>query len=121
MRPFIKDDNIIGFIKENKDLYNLLGKSLATTSSTNSFMDQINRLNGRYKTEIDILKQNKKGSMRLPIQLQNIDNDISKYEFYSTVLNKILAYENTKPKSIGGGNKTKTRKPKTKNITKKSR
>ena len=122
MRPFIKDDDIISFIKKNPELYDILGKSTTTTSTKKSFMDQINRLNGRYKTETDILKQNKKGSMRLPIQLQNIDNDILKYEFYSTILNKILAYENTKPKSIGGGgNKTKTRKPKTKNTTKKSR
>mgnify|MGYP006076050879 CR=1 FL=1 len=121
MRPFIKDDDIISFIKKNSELYDIIGKSTTTTSNNKSFMDQINRLNGRYKTEIDILKQNKKGSMRLPIQLQNIDNDILKYEFYSTVLNKIIAYENTKPKSLGGGKKTKTRKSKTKNITKKSR
>ena len=121
MRPFIKDDDIISFIKKNSELYDIIGKSTTTTSNNKSFMDQINRLNGRYKTEIDILKQNKKGSMRLPIQLQNIDNDILKYEFYSTVLNKIIAYENTKPKSLGGGKKTKTRKPKTTNITKKTR
>ena len=121
IRPFIKDDDIISFIKKNSELYDIIGKSTTTTSNNKSFMDQINRLNGRYKTEIDILKQNKKGSMRLPIQLQNIDNDILKYEFYSTVLNKIIAYENTKPKSLGGGKKTKTRKSKTKNITKKSR
>ena len=121
IRPFIKNDDILAFIKKNEELYDIVGKSTATTSNKKSFMDQINRLNGRYKTEIDILKQSKKGSMQVPIKLRDIDNDISKYEFYSTVLNKILAYENTKPKSIGGGNKTKTRKPKTKNITKKSK
>ena len=121
IRPFIKNDDIIAFIKKNEELYDIVGKSTATTSNKKSFMDQINRLNGKYKTEIDILKQSKTGSMRVPIKLRDIDNDISKYEFYSTVLNKILAYENTKPKSLGGGNKTKTRKPKTKNITKKSR
>ena len=121
IRPFINDDDIIGFIKKNEDLYNILSKSIATTSSTNSFMNQINRLNGKYNTEINILKENKKGSMRLPIQLQNIDNDILKYEFYSTVLNKIKAYENTKPKSVGGGNKTKSIKSKSKNTTKKVR
>lgn len=120
MRPFIQDDDLIGFIKKNQELYDILGKSVASTSAKSSFMDQINRLNGRYKTEIDILKQNKKGSVQLPIQLQNIDNDILKYDFYSTILNKIIAYENTKPKSVGG-NKTKTIKPKSKNTTKKSR
>ena len=121
IRPFIKDDDVIGFIKDNKDLYNILGKSIATTSSTNSFMNQINRLNGRYNTEINILKENKKGSIQLPIELQNIDNDILKYQFYSTVLNKIKAYENTKPKSVGGGNKTKSIKSKSKNTTKRVR
>ena len=121
LRPFIKDDDIIGFIKKNQELYDILGKSIATTSSKKSFINQINRLNGRYKTEINILKENKKGSMQLPIEPQNIDNDILKYEFYSIVLNRIIAYENTKPKSVGGGNKTKSIKSNSKNTTKKVR
>lgn len=121
LRPFIKDDDIIGFIKKNQELYDILGKSIATTSSKKSFINQINRLNGRYKTEINILKENKKGSMQLPIEPQNIDNDILKYEFYSIVLNRIIAYENTKPKSVGGGNKTKSIKLNSKNTTKKVR
>lgn len=121
LRPFIKDDDIVGFIKKNQELYDILGKSIATTSSKKSFINQINRLNGRYKTEINILKENKKGSMQLPIEPQNIDNDILKYEFYSIVLNRIIAYENTKPKSVGGGNKTKSIKLNSKNTTKKVR
>lgn len=120
MRPFLIDDNIIDFIKKNQDLYEIVGKSLSTTSKKRSFMDQINRLNGRYKTEIDILNQSKKDPSQLPVNNKNIDNDILKYEFYSTILDKVMSYENTKPNAIGG-KKTKSRKSTSKNTTKKMR
>lgn len=121
MRPFIKDDDIIGFIKNNKELYDIIGKSISTTSTNNSFITQISRLKGRYNTEINILKETKKDSTQLPVVLQNINNDILKYEFYSTILNMILEYEIQKPKYIGGGKKTKTIKTTSKNKTKKLR
>ena len=120
IRPFLIDDNIIDFIKKNQDLYEIVGKSLSTTSKKRSFMDQINRLNGRYKTEIDILNQSKKDPSQLPVNNKNIDNDILKYEFYSTILDKVMSYENTKPNAIGG-KKTKSRKSTSKNTTKKMR
>jgi len=120
IRPFLIDDNIIDFIKKNQDLYEIVGKSLSTTSKKRSFIDQINRLNGRYKTEIDILNQNKKEPSQLPVNNKNIDNDILKYEFYSTILDKVMSYENTKPIAIGGKN-TKSRKSTSKNTTKKIR
>ena len=120
MRPFLIDDNVIDFIKKNQDLYEIVGKSLSTTSNKRSFMDQINRLKGRYKTEIDILNQSKKDPSQLPINNKNIDNDILKYEFYSTILDKVMSYENTKPNAIGG-KKTKSRKSTSKNTTKKMR
>lgn len=120
MRPFLVDDNVIDFIKKNQDLYEIVSKSLSTTSKKRSFIDQINRLNGRYKTEIDILNQSKKDPSQLPINNKNIDNDILKYEFYSTILDKVMSYENTKPNAIGG-KKTKSRKSTSKNTTKKIR
>jgi len=120
IRPFLVDDNIIDFIKKNQDLYEIVGKSLSTTSKRRSFIDQINRLNGKYKTEIDILNQSKKDPSQLPVNNKNIDNDILKYEFYSTILDKIMSYENTKPIAIGG-KKTKSRKSTSKNTTKKMR
>ena len=120
IRPFLSDDNVIDFIKKNQELYAVVGKSLSTTSKKRSFIDQINRLNGRYKTEIDILNQSKKDPSQLPINNKNIDNDILKYEFYSTILDKVMSYENTKPNAIGG-KKTKSRKSTSKNTTKKMR
>ena len=120
MRPFLIDDNVIDFIKKNQELYAVVSKSLSTTSKKRSFIDQINRLNGRYKTEIDILNQSKKDPSQLPVNNKNIDNDILKYEFYSTILDKVMSYENTKPIAIGG-KKTKSRKSTSKNTTKKMR
>jgi hypothetical protein len=120
MRPFLIDDNVIDFIKKNQELYAVVSKSLSTTSKKRSFIDQINRLNGRYKTEIDILNQSKKDPSQLPVNNKNIDNDILKYEFYSTILDKVMSYENTKPIAIGG-KKTKSRKSTSKNTTKKIR
>ena len=114
------DDNVIDFIKKNQELYAVVSKSLSTTSKKRSFIDQINRLNGRYKTEIDILNQSKKDPSQLPINNKNIDSDILKYEFYSTILDKVMSYENTKPNAIGG-KKTKSRKSTSKNTTKKMR
>lgn len=121
MRPFIKDDDIIGFIKNNKELYDIIGKSISTTYTNNDFITQISRLNGRYNTEINILNESKKDTTQLPSIVQNINNDILKYNFYSAILNAILDYENKKPKYIGGGKKTKTIKATSKNKTKKLR
>ena len=89
MRPFLIDDNVIDFIKKNQELYAVVSKSLSTTSKKRSFIDQINRLNGRYKTEIDILNQSKKYPSQLPINNKNIDNDMWMFitNIFSTQIN----------------------------------
>ena len=125
IRPFLVNNNIIDFIKKNQELYAVVSKSLSTTTKTTTFMDQITRLKDRYKSEIGILTERKTDKSQLPINLPNIDNDILKYEFYSTVLDKILAYENKKPMSTSKGGRTQSaknrKKPKGyKNKTKKN-
>jgi len=126
MRPFLANDNIIDFIKKNSDLYKIVSKSIATSSKRRAFMDEINRLNGRYKTEIQILNENKKGITDLPIKVKNIDNEILKYEFYSSILDKVIAYEDKKPMAVGGRpysvrNNIRNKPRAYKNVTKKNR
>jgi uncharacterized protein with von Willebrand factor type A (vWA) domain len=125
MRPFLANDNIIDFIKKNSDLYKIVSKSIATSSKRRAFMDEINRLNGRYKTEIQILNENKKGITDLPIKVKNIDDEILKYEFYSSILDKVIAYEDKKPMAVGGrpySVRNIRSKPRAyKNVTKKNR
>lgn len=118
----LQSDDIIGFIqKYNKELYDIIQKSLSKQTKTNSLLDQLTRLSSRYNTELNILNENKKQPNVLPVKIQDINKDILKYELYSHIIKNIVSYENTKQLAIGGRSRSSRNKKKViNNITKKN-
>lgn len=117
----LQSKDVFSFIKDNNnELYAVIDKSVSASSKTTNFMNQIQRLNSRYQTEIKILNDYlTTQSNILPGKIKETQNDILKYELYSHVLDNIKTYEDTKPLAIGG-KKTRKSKKKVFNNTKKN-